>query len=48
MELNITTFDKMKDFFIDAFRGEKLQLILGSGYTVGESAKNGIVPSGKI
>ena len=47
MELNITTFDKMKDFFIDAFRGEKLQLILGSGYTVGETARNGIVPSGK-
>jgi hypothetical protein len=43
----IREYETLEDFLNESFRNHNLELILGSGFSSGEKAKNGTVPTGK-
>lgn len=45
--INICGYDAIEDYLREAFRNNRIVLILGAGFSGGEEAKNGIVPFGK-
>lgn len=45
--INICGYDEIEDYLREAFRNNRIVLILGAGFSGGEEARNGIVPFGK-
>jgi len=46
--MNVLKFDDIREDLINYFRSKSILPIFGSGFSLGEKAKNGIVPSGQI
>ena len=46
--MNILNFDDIREDLINYFRSKSIIPIFGSGFSLGEKAKNGIVPSGRV
>ena len=45
--MNIVEFNDIKDDLINYFKSKSILPVIGSGFTVGEKAYNGSVPSGE-
>lgn len=46
--MNYISLSELKDELINFFRAKSILPVLGSGFTVGECAENGLVPSGSL
>ena len=46
--MNILRFDNIREDLINYFRSKSILPIFGSGFSLDEKAKNGIVPSGRV